>query len=236
MAVAFFDLDRTLISANSGALWLRRELALGHITRFQALGASLWLARYHLGFVSMQAAVARVISRLAGAPVAPLQRRMEAFYDETVRALYRPGAWRALAAHRRAGDRLVLLTSSTDSLSRLVARDLDLDAVLCNRFEVDAEGRHTGRPLGVICFGEGKRTLAREYADRVGAALSACAFYTDSYSDLPLLEVVGRPVVVHPDHRLRRVARRRGWPVVHWDEPTGGSAMAAPPVVPTSGP
>ncbi len=59
---------------------------------------------------------------------------------------------------------------------------------------------------------------------RRACALSACAFYTDSYSDLPVMEVVGRPVAVHPDHRLRREALRRGWPVVDWGVPPGARA------------
>lgn len=239
MAVAFFDLDKTLIAANSGSLWVRRELALGNITRLQALRASLWIARYHLGLVSMQDAVARAIALLAGSAARPIQERTAAFYEEEVRALYRPGALVAVEEHRRAGDRLVLLTSSSGYLSELVARDLRLDAVLCNRFEVDGEGKHTGRPLGVICFGQGKRTHAEAYAREAGVALAACAFYTDSYSDLPVMEVVGRPVAVHPDHRLEREARRRGWPVVSWGVPPGGGAASvppAPPVVPSTGP
>ncbi|SET50111.1 HAD family hydrolase [Stigmatella erecta] len=221
MSVAFFDLDKTLLAVNSAALWIRRELALGHISRWQALGASVWMARYHLGFVSMQDALLAAIGHLAGTAVGPILERTTAFYEEQLRLLYRPGALRVLEEHRRAGDRLVLLTSSTGYLSELVARDLRLDAILCNRFEVNAEGLHTGKPLGTVCFGEGKRTCAEGYVREVGASLSACAFYTDSYSDLPVMEVVGKPVAVHPDQRLRREALRRGWPVVDWGVPAG---------------
>jgi HAD superfamily hydrolase (TIGR01490 family) len=216
VTIAFFDLDKTLLAVNSGSLWIRRELELGHITWWQALRASLWLARYHLGFVAVQDVVVRAISHLEGTGEAHLRERTISFYEEQVRSLYRPGALRALEEHRKVGDRLVLLTSSSGYLSELVARDLGLDAVLCNRFEVDAAGLHTGRPLGEVCFGPGKRSYAQAYAAEVGVPLSACSFYTDSYSDLPVMEVVGRPVAVHPDRRLRREARRRGWPVVDW--------------------
>jgi HAD superfamily hydrolase (TIGR01490 family) len=232
MSVAFFDLDKTLLAVNSATLWVRRELALGHLTRLQALRASLWIARYHLGLVSMQDAVIAAIAQLAGTPVQPLLERTTAFYEEQVRPLYRPGALRALEEHRGAGEKLVLLTSSSGYLSELVARDLRLDAILCNRFEVDAQGRHTGRPMGEVCFGPGKRTHAERYAREVGVPLSACAFYTDSYSDLPVLEVVGRPVAVHPDHRLRREALRRGWPVVDWGVPTAGVPATGSPTSP----
>ncbi|MBU8898222.1 HAD family phosphatase [Corallococcus sp. M34] len=228
MAVAFFDLDKTLLAANSGSLWIRRELALGHITRWQAVRASLWIARYHLGFVSMQDAVQRAIAFLAGTDAEALHSRTRDFYAEEVRPLYRPGALRAVEAHRSEGDRLVLLTSSSGYLSDLVAKELRLDAVLCNRFEVGSDGLHTGRPLGPICFGDGKRTHAEAYARAVDVPLSACAFYTDSFSDMSVLTVVGRPVVVHPDHRLRREAQRRGWPVVDWGVPGARSALGSP--------
>ncbi len=232
MSVAFFDLDKTLLSVNSGSLWIRRELALGHITRLQALRASLWIARYHLGFVSMEDAVLVAISQLAGTSAQALQERTATFYAEQVRPLYRPGALRALEEHRGAGDRLVLLTSSSGYLSELVARELRLDSILCNRFEVDERGLHTGRPLGAVCFGPGKRTHAEGYAREVGVPLSACAFYTDSYSDLSVLEVVGRPVAVHPDHRLRREAARRGWLVVDWGVPAAGVPAAGSSAAP----
>jgi HAD superfamily hydrolase (TIGR01490 family) len=232
MSVAFFDLDKTLLAVNSATLWIRREVALGHITRLQALRASLWIARYHLGFVAMQDAVRAAVSLLAGTAAQALQERTARFYEEQVRALYRPGALRALEEHRSAGDRLVLLTSSSGYLSELVARDLRLDAVLCNRFEVDERGLHTGRPLGAVCFGEGKRTHAEGYAREVGVSLSACAFYTDSYSDLPVMEVVGRPVAVHPDQRLRREAVRRGWEVVDWGVPGPGAPAVGAPASP----
>src|SRR5262245_1767245 len=106
MGVAFFDLDKTLLSVNSATLWIRRELAEGHITRMQALRASLWVARYHLGFVSMQDTVIAAIAHLAGSPAQEIQQRTALFYEEQVRMRYRPGALRSLEEHRDAGDRL----------------------------------------------------------------------------------------------------------------------------------
>ena len=225
MAIAFFDLDKTLLAVNSGSLWIRRELALGHITRVQAMRATLWLARYHMGFVPMQDALVQAMSHLQGTDEQPIRERTIRFYEELVRSQYRPGALRAVEEHRSAGDRLVLLTSSSGYMAELVARDLGLDAILCNRLEVDAAGCYTGRPLGEVCFGEGKRSHAQAHAAEAGVPLSACAFYTDSYSDLPVMEVVGRPVAVHPDRRLRREALRRGWPVVDWGSPAAARTV-----------
>jgi HAD superfamily hydrolase (TIGR01490 family) len=201
---------------NSAVLWVRAERRLGNITRVQALRAAAWLVRYRLGMASMDDAIRDAIATLKGVPVEGLQRRTADFYLREVRGLFRPGGKRALETHRRDGDRLVLLTSSTSYLAELASHDLALDDVLCNRLEVDSAGRHTGRPQGVLCYGTGKLRLAAEYAKAAQIPWSACSFYTDSFSDLPVLQAVGRPVAVNPDPRLRRTARQRGWPVVDW--------------------
>ena len=103
--------------------------------------------------------------------------------------------------------------------------DLQLDGVLCNRFQV-RDGVHTGESEGELCFGAGKLRYAEAYARQTGVSLRDCTFYTDSYSDLPVLEQVGAPVLVNPDRRLRREARARGWRVVEWGGPAPPSEQA----------
>jgi HAD superfamily hydrolase (TIGR01490 family) len=227
VAIAFFDLDRTLIASNSAVLWLRSELRLGNISRLKALLASVWVARYHLGFAGRGEGLRHAIGSLAGSPESALRERTVTFYDEFVRGLYRPGARSALQSHREAGDRLALLTSSSNYMGELVARDLGLDAVLCNRFEVGPDGIYTGRPQGELCYGVGKLAHAREYAGAEGFELSLCTFYTDSYADVPLMHEIGRPVAVNPDLRLRRMAAAHGWEIVDWGVPRIEPLMSA---------
>jgi HAD superfamily hydrolase (TIGR01490 family) len=219
VSIAFFDFDETLIVGNSGNLWIRRELRSGHINRLQALRATSWMVRYRLGFASMEEALRTAIRSLAGTPEGTMRQRTLEFYEEEVRHLYRAGAREAVDQHRSRGEACVLLTASSLYLSELVSADLHLDAVLCNRFQV-RDGLHTGESEGALCFGAGKLRYAEEYAKRSGVSLADCTFYTDSYSDLPVLERVGAPVLVNPDRRLRREAKARGWRVVEW----GGAA------------
>jgi len=214
--IAFFDLDRTLLSVNSATLWVMSERRLGFISTSQALRAAAWLFRYRLGMGSMEEALGTAIASLAGVREADLRDRSARFYASEVRPTFRPGGIEALRAHQARGDARVLLTSSSLYLSELVAAELALDGVVCTRFEVGPEGRLTGRSVGPPCFGAGKRAAALAYAESRGQSLGECTFYTDSFSDLPVLEAVGQPVVVHPDPRLRREAARRGWPVVDW--------------------
>ena len=228
-AIAFFDFDETLIVGNSGNLWIRRELNAGHITTWQFLRAAVWMARYKLGWASMDDAIRTAIGSLRGLSERELRARTRAFYAEEVRMLYRTGARPALERHRTRGDRVVLLTASSIYLSELVQEDLELDDVLCNRFEIDSEGLHTGEAVGALCFGAGKLPYAEAYARSRGVELDDCYFYTDSYSDLPVLERIGHPVVVNPDPRLRTEAERRRWPIESWGEAAELRTAAAAP-------
>ncbi len=224
LGIAFFDLDKTILSVNSGTLWVRREVALGYLSKRHAFKAMAWLARYHFGFASAEAMVAEAVAHVVGTEAAALKDRTTTFFEQEVRQTYRPGALQAIEQHRREGRRLVMLTSSSNYLAELVATELRFDGVLCNRLEVDAAGRHTGRVVGGVCFGPGKLPHAQAEADRSGTVLRDAIFYTDSYSDLSVLEAVSSPVAVNPDPRLRRLALKRRWRVVDWGD---ASAKAA---------
>ena len=218
MAVAFFDLDLTLLAVNSASLWLRREYRAGNLSTAGLLRGGLWVLAYQAGFARMEPLIEEAIAQLAGVDEKSIAERTAAFWEEEVQSLLRPGAHAAVQHHRDLGDRLVLLTSSSPYLSELARAAFDLDFVLCNRFEVK-DGVFTGKPELPLCFGPGKLVHARRYVDTLGVALSDCAFYTDSFSDRAVLDEVGTPVCVHPDRRLRRYAAQRGWPVVDWGAP-----------------
>lgn len=219
MAIAFFDLDLTLLSLNSGAIWIRREARASRMSPWRMLRVAYYLVQYQLGRTGLAGAIREAIATLKGTHARDFRERAAAFYELHLRAAYRPGGLKILAEHKRRGDQVVLLTSTMFYLAEIVARELGFDAIFCNRFEVDEAGLHTGLPEGALCFGPGKLEYAEAYAASLGVPLSACVFYTDSYSDLPVLEKVGRPVVVNPDRRLRKAASQRGWEIVDWGRP-----------------
>lgn len=121
----------------------------------------------------------------------------------------------AVRDHQRRGDFTAIVTGASPYAARPVARLLKIDRVVASEFEV-ADHVFTGRPSLPLCYGEGKVTLAQRLADAEGFRLDEATFYTDSYTDLPLLLAVSEPVIVNPDPRLRREAARRGWPVLRW--------------------
>jgi phosphoserine phosphatase len=97
----------------------------------------------------------------------------------------------------------------------MAREDFALDAALSQGYEVK-DGVFTGEPLRPICYGKGKVEMAEAWAREHGVDLAASSFYSDSVTDVPMLERVGRPFVVAPDPRLRRIARARGWPALDW--------------------
>src|SRR5262245_55745344 len=136
MALALFDLDRTLLSVNAGRLWIRSELRLGHLSRWQATRAAAWIFGYHLGYSRIERVLEEGIAVLADQREDALRERTEAFYAREVASLYRPKSRAVVEAHRERGDRLALLTTSSIYLATPVQAELGIAHALCNRFEV----------------------------------------------------------------------------------------------------
>lgn len=200
---------------NSGTLWLRAEWREGRLRVRDVAWASYWLGRYTLGFeggldTAMEAA-ARVYT---DEREEDLERRVRAWFEREVRARLRPGGRAALDRHRADGDRLVLATSGSLYAARAAVEAYGLDDLVATTFVV-ADGRFTGK-IDTLAIGKGKAVAVRTWAVKHGVDLTEATFYTDSMSDLSLLEAVRRPVVVNPDRALRKVAAQRGWPVEDW--------------------
>ena len=212
---AFFDLDGTLLTVNSADLWVRRERRLGRITGWQLARAALWLGGYKLGVLDMEGALRAALGTLRGVEESFIRAETHAWWRDEVRQHVAPGARAVLEEHKRRGDLLVLLTSSSRYASEMAREEFGLDVTLCQGYEV-REGRFTGAPLRPLCYAAGKVEVAEAWAKERGVDLAQSAFYSDSSTDVPMLERVGKPFAVHPDPRLRMTARRRGWPMLDW--------------------
>lgn len=214
MGVAFFDMDRTLIDVNSGHLWVREEWRAGRMSTLQVGTALWWFARYAMGADDLEHAMQVAAAKYGGVAEAEMQAMVGAWFDRDVRDHIRPGALRALKSHREAGDACVVATSSSQFAARCAQSAWNLTDIICTKVEV-VDGVITGN-LERNGFGHHKLEQCKQWASEHSIPLSDATFYTDSYSDLPLLEAVGTPVVVDPDRRLARAARERGWEIVDW--------------------
>ena len=181
--------------------------------RLDALKMGLMIGMYQMGTGNIDVAVKDAIRSLKGQQEDEIRERTIAFWEEEVVHRIRPMVHQVIDQHRTRSDALVLLTGSSKYLSQCALEVLQMDDILCTLFDV-VDGSFTGE--GTLCYGPGKLVKAQAYIDERGANWEDCSFYTDSYTDLSVLEVVGHPVVVHPDPRLLRRARKAGWPVADW--------------------
>ena len=131
-----------------------------------------------------------------------------------------PAGRRARARDEAAGHVVAIVSGATKFVVRPLAERLRVRHFLYTRLEVE-NGLFTGRVIEPICFEEGKIYWIQNFIEREGIDLAKSYFYTDSITDLPLLDLVGHPVAVNPDPLLYRTAVRRRWPV-RFFEPPGG--------------
>jgi HAD superfamily hydrolase (TIGR01490 family) len=213
---ALFDMDRTLLRRESASLWIRYQRDTGEADLVDAIRVGLWVLKYTFGVLRAEEVAAKALRSLEGRSADAFAARCEDWFARYVEEHIADEGRRVVERHRAAGDVLAIVTGATPYAARPLAERLRIENVLASDLEIDARGRFTGRFAPPLCYGHGKveRTLA--LAKARGFDLEDATFYTDSYTDLPLLERVGEPVVVNPDPRLRREAARRGWRVERW--------------------
>ncbi|MFO0574758.1 MAG: HAD family hydrolase [Polyangia bacterium] len=214
-AAAFFDMDQTLLRVNSGSRWVAFLRERGEVGLLFLLRSSVWLFKYKLAVLDMETLARRLVADMAGSSESEMLDKAAIFWEREVRPAISPEGEAAIAEHRARGHAVVLLTSATPYVAEPLARHLGLDEVLCTRLHVE-DGRFVGTCDGPTCYGSGKVHHARRFAEAHDIDLAESYFYTDSFSDLPMLERVGRPCAVNPDRRLRRHAERSGWPILRW--------------------
>lgn len=212
---AFFDMDLTLVAANTVWLYVRHLRREGYAGRRDLARALYWSLRYRLGSVELDRVYGDAVAAMAGRPEETERRLCRGSFERVVRHRISPQGRATLEAHRARGHRPVLLTGSTAYAALPVAEACGVTDVVCTELEV-ADGVLTGRFVPPLCYGAGKVELAGRFAAAQGIDLGRSYFYTDSHTDLPMLLAVGHPRAANPDRRLRREAERRGWPVLRF--------------------
>src|SRR5688572_9692136 len=132
----------------------------------------------------------RILAVYRGRPVEPIYREVERFFDNDIAWAICTEAKARIESHRAEGHVVALLTSATHFLSLPLARTLGVEHILCTEVEV-VDGHLTGRTLDPVCYGLGKVQRAETFAREHSIDLDRSFFYSDSVSDLPMLERVG---------------------------------------------
>ena len=219
-SAALFDVDRTLVTVNTARLYVQWRMGEARLSQTKVswldyVRVSHVLVKYALGTLEPEGAARHAFRTVRGYSEAKMRAECLAWYVRAVRPHISLHGRREVAKKRSEGHVCAILSASTPYLTEPLAEELGIDHVLCTRLEVD-DGVFTGDWEAPLCYGTGKVERARKWALDQGVDLARSTFYTDSISDLPMLEAVGTPRVVNPDPRLRLLAARRRYPVESW--------------------
>jgi HAD superfamily hydrolase (TIGR01490 family) len=227
---AFFDLDKTVI-AKSSVLAFSRPFFQGGLINRRAV---------------LKSAYAQFVFMLAGADADQMDRmrahitvlcegwdveQVRSIVDETLHDIVDPVVYKEatqlIADHRAEGHEVVVLSASGDELVAPISSMIGATHSIGTKMVV-ADGRYSGE-IDFYCYGENKAIAAKRLAEEHDYDLSECYAYSDSVTDLPLLELVGHPTAVNPDRGLRKIAAQRGWPVLTFSDPVSLRARIPAP-------
>ncbi|MNE26871.1 Phosphoserine phosphatase [compost metagenome] len=216
MALAIFDLDETLIHGDCASLWSEQMARLGWVDGESFLRRDKELMdAYGRGHLAMEDYMAFSLEPLIGRTPAEVDHLVGPWVEDFIEPIIFSEATRTIAAHRKAGDRILVISASGTHLVAPIAERLGIDEILGIELEV-VNGVYTGKTVGTLTYREGKITRLLEWLDQEEENLEGASFYSDSRNDLPLLLKVDYPHVVNPDPVLREQAEKAGWPIHAW--------------------
>ncbi|RKT83993.1 HAD family hydrolase [Saccharopolyspora antimicrobica] len=227
---AFFDLDKTIIAKSSTLAFSRPFFQEGLINRRAVLKSA------YAQFVFMLAGAdadqmdrmrAHITSLCSGWDVEQVNAIVEETLHDIVDPLVYKEATQLITEHQEQGHDIVVLSASGEEVVAPISKLLGADHWSGTRMVV-VDGRYTG-DVDFYCSAENKAIAARELAEEHGYDLAECHAYSDSITDLPLLEAVGHPTVINPDRALRKEAVQRGWPSLAFDHPVSLRARIPTP-------
>jgi HAD superfamily hydrolase (TIGR01490 family) len=210
---AFFDLDKTLMSGSSGMQFARVAARQGIVSRRQLASWGWDHLRYRLrGATDEETADVLKVARelITGVPEKTISRMGPEVMGAILPRVY-PQMLDEVHSHQDAGRPAFIVSAAGNDIVSSLAAVLQMDGGIGTRYEVDGEGRFTGRLEGPFVYGPGKVEAMQRFAAEHGIDLAASYAYSDSASDLPMLRAVGNPVAVNPDRTLAEVAGEEGW-------------------------
>ncbi len=214
MAIAIFDLDNTLLNGDSDHAWgvflcrkgiVDADLYRAMNNRFYEL--------YKLGRMDIYEFLNFALRPLAENRPEELNAWHKEFMRDVIEPMMLPKAQSLIQSHRNAGDLIMIITATNRFVTGPIGERLGVDVMLATEPEIK-EGRYTGQVEGVPCYQEGKVKRLNNWLEKNSADMTGSSFYSDSINDLPLLELVDKPVAVNPDDKLNEIALERGWPVL----------------------
>ncbi|MBW6501880.1 MAG: HAD-IB family hydrolase [Bacteroidales bacterium] len=213
--LAFFDLDGTITREISGKALAVAAYKKGLMMTSDFANA-LWLSLlYKLSIRDPLSIIASMMNWIKGLPEKSLEELSAAVFREVLLPSVYSNARDEIRFHKERSAKTVVLSSSISFICREAVKSLGMDDAICTEPEI-INGYCTGKPSGAFCFGGEKGARLAEYCETSNYDPSETWFFGDSIHDISALSIVGHPVCVNPEVKLRKTAIRKGWDIKQW--------------------
>jgi HAD superfamily hydrolase (TIGR01490 family) len=210
--VAIFDLDSTLLDGDCEMLWCDFMGHRGMVEAGFSKKIEYYIDEYEAGrldYVELESYLLRPLAHYSARAV----NQLITGFLTGLQTLFRPYMLRLVDEHRSRGDVLLLATASNSLLTQPIAKMLGIPNLICTWVEMN-DGVPTGKLVGSASFRDGKATTVKKWIEENPVTLDDSWGYSDSYNDLPILNLVAHPVAVTPDALLRQHAEQNGWQII----------------------
>ena len=214
MPLTIFDLDETLIAADSDHEWGQFVIDKGLVdAQKHKKKNDDFYEQYKAGQLDIDEYLQFSCSILTQYSIEYLHRFRSEFVAQRILPIILDKAQDLVKKHRELGDTLLVITSTIEFVTRPIVDEFGIDILIAPDPEI-VSNRYTGRIVGVPSFAAGKVTRLEQWLANRQDSLEGSSFYSDSHNDLPLLRLVDNPVAVDPDPILREKAEENQWPII----------------------
>ncbi len=214
MSLVLFDLDNTLLSDDSDHLWGEFLVEQNLVDKaYYQQQNDLFYQQYQQGTLDIYEFLAFMLTPLSQYPMAQLLELRQPFIRQKIIPVMLPKAKALIAQHKQQQDTLVIITATNQFITQPIAELFGVPNLIATQAEIK-DNQYTGKIAGTPCFQAGKVSRLQQWLQQSKYNLDNSTFYSDSYNDKPLLELVTHPIAVDPDQKLQDYAKKQGWKII----------------------
>lgn len=214
MALAIFDLDNTLLNGDSDYLWGQFLVQQGRVdAAFYERENQRFYNEYVTGTLDIYEFLEFSLAPLSQINMQDLQSLHQQFMHDLILPAITVKSRQLIQHHSDSGETLLIVTATNLFITAPIAKELGIEHIIATEPEI-INNQYTGKVSGIPSFREGKVERLKIWLSATGSNLANSCFYSDSHNDLPLLEMVSRPVAVDPDSTLQAHAEMKGWEII----------------------
>ena len=211
--IVILDLDKTLLSINSGKTLTLESYKSGLLSTINLTKAIILSTIYKLRLKNPVRITELMVKWLKGVPESSVKELTKQLVKQMLIPAIRPSIIKEIELHKKQGAHIVLLSAALQYVCKPIANYLKIDAIICSSMEI-VNGVFTGKPQGQICMEKEKAIQIRKYCFNNSYNLKEAYCYADSFSDRFVMEISGNPICVAPDKKLRKLSEINSWRVI----------------------